>query len=47
VNKTFDNGLFVIGSGTRSMRFRPTLDITTEHITKGIDIIRTSLKEIL
>ena len=47
VDKTFDNGLFVIGSGTRSMRFRPTLDITKEHITNGIEIIRTSLKVIL
>jgi len=47
VKKCFNNGLFVIGSGTQSMRFRPTLDVTKEHISKGIEIIKSSLKQII
>lgn len=38
-----ENGAFILGSGTRSVRFRPPLNISTEEIDLAMDIIRKSL----
>ena len=39
-----ENGLLVLTCGTRSIRFRPHLDVTEEDAAAGLDIVRRSLK---
>jgi len=41
-----DNKVIVLGSGDRSIRFRPHLNIMTEEIDTGISAIRKSLNKI-
>tara|TARA_Y100000741_G_scaffold271259_1_gene211364 strand:- start:234 stop:722 length:489 start_codon:yes stop_codon:yes gene_type:complete len=41
-----DNKVIVLGSGDRSIRFRPHLNIKTEEIDTGISAIRKSLNKI-
>lgn len=41
----FNSGLMILGCGSASVRFRPTLDTTTEDIDKGIEIIEDVLKK--
>jgi len=43
--KAFDKGLVVLGSGDRSLRFRPSLAIRKHEIDECINILRDSLKE--
>lgn len=43
--KAFDRGLLVLGSGERSLRFRPPLTIQKHEIDEGLSILRDSLKE--
>lgn len=40
------NGLVALGSGERSIRFRPALNISTNEITEGIGIFRKSLRNL-
>lgn len=47
LKKAYDNGLLLVGSGDRSVRFRPPLNLTREHVDAGIDIIDHSIKQIL
>jgi L-lysine 6-transaminase len=39
----YDNGLLLVGSGDRSVRFRPPLNLTRELVDTGMDIIGTCL----
>lgn len=39
----FDHKLIILGCGEKSVRFRPTLDVTNEIISQGIKIIKESL----
>ncbi len=43
--KAFDRGLVILGSGERSLRFRPPLTIQKHEIDEGVNILRQSLKE--
>ena len=43
--KAFEKGLVVLGSGERSIRFRPPLTIQRHEIDEGIGILRKSLSE--
>ncbi|MBA3544178.1 MAG: L-lysine 6-transaminase [Chthoniobacterales bacterium] len=36
----FESGVFALKSGERAIRFRPTLDITTEVVDEAIDLLR-------
>lgn len=45
LQSTFDNGLLILPSGSRTIRFRPPLTIQQEHIDEGIEIIRKALVE--
>ncbi|HEY4612860.1 MAG TPA: L-lysine 6-transaminase [Bacteroidota bacterium] len=45
-SKAYEEGLILIGCGDRSIRFRPALNISTQEIDEGIEIIRHVLKEI-
>ncbi len=40
----FDNGVLVLKSGERAIRFRPALDITTEVVDEVIGILREQLR---
>jgi len=42
-SKCYDNGLIILPSGNKSMRFRPPLNITKEKLNEGLDIIKTAL----
>ena len=41
-----DNGLLVLTCGTRSIRFRPHLDLTAAEADAGLEIVRRSLKQL-
>jgi len=43
VSLILQNGAFILGSGTHTMRFRPPLNISHEEIDTGISIIRKAL----
>ncbi|MFC1628716.1 L-lysine 6-transaminase [Gemmatimonadota bacterium] len=43
LNSCMDNGMLVLGCGTVSVRFRPPLQTTTEHVDQGIDVLRKVL----
>ena len=43
--KAYAKGLVVLGSGERSIRFRPALTIQKHEIDEGMNILRQSLKE--
>jgi L-lysine 6-transaminase len=40
------NGLLLLVSGLRSLRFRPALNLTTADADRGLEIVRKSLKEL-
>jgi len=44
--KAFEKGLIILGSGERSLRFRPPLTITQQEIDQGFNILRESLHEL-
>ena len=50
-NKAYELGMIILSCGTRSLRFRPPLDITTSEVDEALDIIEkatvavTSLKK--
>ena len=41
--KTFEDGLFVLPSGSVTLRCRPPLPVTAEEIDQGLEILRQSL----
>jgi L-lysine 6-transaminase len=43
LKKAYANGLLLVGSGSRSIRFRPPLTVTPAHISEGLGIIAASL----
>ncbi|MGE3063560.1 MAG: L-lysine 6-transaminase [bacterium] len=45
-DKLFENGLFAIKCGEKSIRFRPPLNLSKEEADRGVEILEKSLKEI-
>jgi len=45
-NHCFEQGLIILPSGERSIRFRPPLNVTKAEIDEGIAIIRKALKKV-
>jgi L-lysine 6-transaminase len=43
--RLIENGLLVLTCGTRSIRFRPPLDLSTSEADTGLDIVRKTLKQ--
>jgi L-lysine 6-transaminase len=39
-DKAYELGMIILGSGTKSLRFRPPLDITPSEVDEAIDILR-------
>lgn len=44
INECWKNRLFILSCGTKSLRFRPALNITKEDIDAGLEIFENSLK---
>lgn len=44
IEKIMDNGALILGCGEKSIRFRPSLNISTDNIDRGIEIIEQSIK---
>ncbi|RPI69298.1 MAG: L-lysine 6-transaminase [Ignavibacteriae bacterium] len=47
LKQAYANGLLLVGSGDRSVRFRPPLNMTTGLVDAGVDIIETSIRQVL
>ncbi len=47
LNAAFRKGMIALGCGQRSVRFRPALNLTESIVDDALEIIRTSLREIL
>lgn len=45
VSKCFDEGLIILPCGTNSIRFRPPLNVSKEHIDQGMEIIAKSVAD--
>lgn len=43
----YKNRLIILGGGSRTIRFRPPLNISKEEIDEGIEVFRTSINEYL
>jgi L-lysine 6-transaminase len=44
--KCFDLGLLTLPCGSRSVRFRPPLTLTTSEADQGLDILRRALQSL-
>ncbi len=44
LTETFNQGIIMLGCGTRSIRFRPPLTITKQNIDQGVEVIEKALK---
>lgn len=42
----YNEGMIILPCGEKSMRFRPPLNVTTEQLNIGLDIIRKALQEL-
>jgi L-lysine 6-transaminase len=42
----FENGMLILGSGVRSIRFRPTLSVGKEEVEQGASILRRVLSSL-
>jgi L-lysine 6-transaminase len=45
LNACYENGLIMLPCGTHSVRFRPPITISKEHIDEGMEIIEKSIEE--
>ncbi|MCX6140378.1 MAG: L-lysine 6-transaminase [Candidatus Kapabacteria bacterium] len=45
LKKAYENQLLLVGSGNRSVRFRPPLNLTTQEVDIGMEKIRKSLAQ--
>jgi L-lysine 6-transaminase len=46
-NAMYDRGVIILGCGTRSLRFRPPLDITSAEVDEALDLLRTSVRKVV
>jgi L-lysine 6-transaminase len=42
----YQNGAIILGCGTRSLRFRTPLDVTTAEVDEALDLMRRSLQQV-
>lgn len=43
----YDNGLIILGCGTRTIRFRPALNMDENGVSEGMDVIKQALSALL
>ena len=46
-NAMYERGVIILGCGTRSLRFRPPLDITSAEVDEALDLLRTSVRRVV
>lgn len=46
LNRAFAEGILILGCGTRSIRFRPPLQTTREHVDDGLEVVRRILGQL-
>ena len=46
IKKCFENGLMILSCGSNTVRFRPPLNVTTEQIDEGLDLIERSFHSV-
>ena len=46
IKKSFEKGLLVLGCGENSIRFCPSLSVTSDEVDTGLSIFEDSLKEV-
>lgn len=46
IEEAYNQGLLILGCGTKSVRFRPTLDVSTSIIDEGTHIIETVVRSL-
>ncbi len=46
LKRCMEEGVIILGCGTRSIRFRPPLTITTDEIDRGLDVLRRAVDEV-
>jgi L-lysine 6-transaminase len=46
-NVMYERGAIILGCGTRSLRFRPPLDITSAEVDEALDLMRTSVRKVV
>jgi L-lysine 6-transaminase len=44
INNCFENNLMILGSGEKTIRFRPSLNITDDELEEGLQVIEKVLK---
>ena len=44
--KIIENGVFILGSGEKAIRFRPPLNISRDELDTGMEIVRTTMKQL-
>jgi L-lysine 6-transaminase len=47
INKSFDDGLLILGCGQNSIRFRPRLNIIINELDEGLEKVRNALKHVI
>jgi L-lysine 6-transaminase len=47
LQKAYDLGAVVLGSGPRSVRFRPALCITEAELDEGLAVVERALREVV
>ena len=46
-NAMYERGVIILGCGTRSLRFRPPLDITSAEVDEALELLRTLVRKVL
>jgi len=44
LKQVFEEGMLILGCGPRSVRFRPPLQTTHEHVDNGLAVVRRTLE---
>ena len=47
ISKAFENGLMILGSGEKSIRFRPPVCVNENQIDEGMNVIRKTLTDLI
>jgi L-lysine 6-transaminase len=45
IQKSYENCLLILPCGSKSVRFRPPLNVSREEIDRGLDIIIKTIEE--
>ena len=46
-NAMYERGVIILGCGTRSLRFRPPLDITSAEVDEALELLSTSVRRVV